>query len=113
MKRMREGVLLALLLLALAAPAQAEESVDVGADITVIGTVVLMDDGLYLDDGSRLYLLIDMEDPQAEGLTVEVVGQLVMIDDQPAIKVREMTVLGDVPPAAQPEESEEAPPNRG
>ena len=108
--KMLSRILAALLLvLAVAATAQAAQGqIEVDADITVIGTVAVMDDGVFLDDGTRLFLLIDMEDTRYEGLTVEVIGQYMVVDDMPAIRVQEMTVLEDSPGEG---EQQEAPAN--
>jgi hypothetical protein len=95
-----------LLVLTVATAAQAAQGqIEVDADITVIGTVAVMDDGVFLDDGTRLFLLIDMEDTRYEGLTVEVIGQYMVVDDMPAIRVQEMTVLEDSPSEGEQQES--------
>ncbi|WP_285905250.1 hypothetical protein [Pseudodesulfovibrio pelocollis] len=102
---------LATLLLALAlatGPSTAqgqEQMIEIEADITVEGIVAVMDDGVFLDDGVRLFLLIDMEDIRLEGMLVEVFGQYLLVDEMPAIKVQEMTVLDEgaaITPRRQP-----------
>jgi len=102
-----------LLILALAAgPGAARgetEIMEIEADITVEGIVVVMDDGVFLDDGVRLFLLIDMEDVRLEGMLVEVFGQYLMVDEMPAIKVQEMTVIDEG--AASPGRSYQDPKN--
>lgn len=101
--RIRSSVWAALLLLlacataGFAAQARAAELLEIEADITVEGLVVVMDDGVFLDDGARLFLLIDMEDPRYEGMTVEVYGQYLLVDEMPAIKVQEIIVLDEGP----------------
>ncbi|MUM76455.1 hypothetical protein GKC30_02270 [Pseudodesulfovibrio sp. F-1] len=89
-------LLLALVLAAGPSAARGEaEMMEIEADITVEGIVVVMDDGVFLDDGVRLFLLIDMEDVRLEGMLVEVFGQYLLVDEMPAIKVQEMTVLDE------------------
>ena len=110
MKKICKSLILVFFLMVFATVAQANETMEIGENVTVIGVVVVMDDGMYLDDGSRLFLLIEMEDPQHEGLTAEVSGQLILIDDQPAIKVEELVILEDVPAGG---DSEETPASNG
>lgn len=91
-------LLLALALYAGAALAQDDAGMlEIEADITVEGVVAVMDDGVFLDDGTRLFLLIGMEDARFEGMTVEVFGQYLLVDEMPAIKVQEMIVLDEGP----------------
>ncbi|MFH1913819.1 MAG: hypothetical protein ABIK45_06060 [Pseudomonadota bacterium] len=99
MKRFCSVLATLLLALAMAAGSSAAqgdaEMMEIEADITVEGIVAVMDDGVFLDDGVRLFLLIDMEDVRLEGMLVEVFGQYLLVDEMPAIKVQELTVLGE------------------
>jgi DNA/RNA endonuclease YhcR with UshA esterase domain len=78
------------------------QQMEIEADITVTGIVAVMEDGVFLDDGSRLFLLIGMEDPRYEGMTIEVNGQYVIVDGMPAIKVQDMSVLEGAPQDGEP-----------
>lgn len=101
MKKVSSAIAMLLLALALSAGAGAAQNdagiMEIEADITVEGVVAVMDDGVFLDDGARLFLLIGMEDARFEGMTVEVFGQYLLVDEMPAIKVQEMIVLDEGP----------------
>jgi len=110
MKIVRMTFWVAFLFLLLTGAAQANALADTGSEITVVGMIVVMDDGIYLDEGSRRFLLIDTEDSQYDGLTAEVIGELIMIDDIPAIRVHEITIFEDRPAGDNEEGSS---PNNG
>ena len=74
---------------------QAGELPEVGEQITVTGIVVFMDDSMYIDDGTRLYLLMDLDDSDYEGLTIDASGTFLMIDERPALEVHEILILKD------------------
>ncbi|MBI9078799.1 MAG: hypothetical protein JEY79_03550 [Pseudodesulfovibrio sp.] len=78
--------------------AQANENdLMIGEKVSVTGVVVVMEDGTFLDEGTNLFLLIDMEDPVFQEAPVEVLGEYLVIDGQPAIKVQEITILDELP----------------
>ena len=95
MKTLLRALLITLALTALAGTARAGDLPDVGEQTTVTGVVFFMDDAMYIDDGTRLYLLMDMDDSDYEGLTIDASGTFLMIDEQPALEVHEITILKD------------------
>lgn len=105
MRKMYGLLMVVFLLLTLTVSAQAVDVPDEGGAITMTGIVVIMDDGIYVDGGELMFLLVDMEDPQLEGFTIEVTGEYLVIDDQPAIKVQDISVLEDRAAGEAPQDS--------
>ena len=95
MKALLSALLITLALTVFAGAVQAGELPEVGEQITVTGIVVFMDDSMYIDDGTRLYLLMDLDDSDYEGLTIDAFGTFLMIDERPALEVHEILILKD------------------
>ncbi len=99
MKKVLGSFLVVLLLTVFSGILYAADASSQNVDETFVGVIISMDDGIFLDDGSQLFLLVGFDDEQYSGLTVEVVGESVVVDDSLAIKVKEINVLD-----AQPQE---------
>lgn len=105
MKKMFGSFLVLFFLIILSGFSYAADASSQNDDETVVGVIISMDDGIYLDDGSQLFLLVGLDDQQYIGLTVEVVGEPIVVDDSPAIKVKEITILDGEPQGEMSQEN--------
>jgi hypothetical protein len=109
MKKMIGSFLVLLLLTILSGFSYAADTSSQNEGESFVGVIISMDDGIYLDDGSQLFLLVGLDDEQYSGLTVEVVGESVVVDGSQAIKVKEINVLDSQPQEeAVPEDEPES-----
>ncbi|MBI9112173.1 hypothetical protein [Maridesulfovibrio ferrireducens] len=97
MKKVCSSLLFLCLLLAFSAIAIAAEAPSEDEDITIVGVVIYMDDGIFIDDGAQIHLMVGMDDPQYAGLTVEVIGESLAVDGSPAIKVKVISIIDELP----------------
>ncbi|SIN80362.1 hypothetical protein [Halodesulfovibrio marinisediminis] len=78
---------------------RAEEYDVVEPHAVLVGSIMVKGESVYLDDGEYQLLLINITDTTLEGLQVEVVGDYVIVNDEPALNVTSMDIYegGDVP----------------
>ncbi|SMF03577.1 hypothetical protein [Desulfovibrio gilichinskyi] len=97
MKRLCNLFLVIFVLMLYSGTAFSAEAPSENGDETIVGVIISMDDGIFLDDGYQIYLLVGLDDQQYMGLTVEVIGESIIVDGAPAIKVKEINVLDPQP----------------